>query len=75
MLNIYEQAKEKMAPADIDHWQSDLYLKKTPVSELLVETYDYKGLVSTFVDEINHEPWYEIPFGYVPFFRSGGLDD
>lgn len=48
MINIYERAVKKMKPEEIDHWQTDLYLKVTPVSKRLVEEYDYRNQVSMF---------------------------
>lgn len=65
MMNIHEQAKKQMKSKDIDHWQSDLYLKVTPISEKLVDKYDYKNLVTTFIDNIDHDLWFEIPFAYI----------
>lgn len=52
-------------PAEhIDHWQSDLYLKVTPETTALVNKYRYKNHVTKFIDNIDHEPWYEVPFAY-----------
>ena len=52
-------------PAEhIDHWQSDLYLKVTPETTALVNKYRSKNHVTKFIDNINHEPWYEVPFAY-----------
>lgn len=50
---------------DIDHWQTDLYLRKTPevtakVINKLPDT--FKKNVTTFRDQIDHDIWYEIPF-------------
>ena len=52
-------------PAEhIDHWQSDLYLKVTPETTALVNKYRSKNHVTKFIDNIDHEPWYEVPFAY-----------
>lgn len=52
-------------PAEhIDHWQSDLYVKVTPETTALVNKYRYKNQVTKFIDNIDHEPWYEVPFAY-----------
>ena len=52
-------------PAEhIDHWQSDLYLKVTPETTALVNKYRFKNHVTKFIDDIDHEPWYEVPFAY-----------
>ena len=72
MTNIYEEAVRSMNPEDIANWQTDLYLKVTPESRRLVEKYDYKNLVETFVDNIDHELWYDIPFAYTPEWEGRG---
>lgn len=52
-------------PAEhIDHWQSDLYLKVTPETTALLNKYHFKKQVTKFIDNIDHEPWYEVPFAY-----------
>lgn len=57
--------REAGIPAEhIDHWQSDLYLKVTPETTALVNKYRYKNQVTKFIDNIDHEPWYEVPFAY-----------
>lgn len=62
--SILELAMQQMPPEEIDHWQSDLYLKKTPVSDKLVADYEWKNQVTVFRDNIDNELWYEIPFAY-----------
>lgn len=64
MTNIYERALKEMNPADIDHHEGDLYLRVNEISTKLVNEYEYKGIVTRFVDNIDHVLWYEIPFGY-----------
>lgn len=57
--------REAGIPAEhIDHWQSDLYLKVTPETTALVNKYRSKNNVTKFIDDIDHEPWYEVPFAY-----------
>ena len=40
--DIYRQALQKMAPDEIDHHESDLYLKKNEVSDKLISNYKFK---------------------------------
>ena len=62
-------------PAEhIDHWQSDLYLKVTPETTALVNKYRFKKQVTKFIDNIDHEPWYEVPFAYSAYFEDKQLD-
>ena len=64
MKNIYEIALKLMDSKDIDHHESDLYLRKNSVSDKLVKEYDYPKQVTLFRDNIEHELWYEIPCTY-----------
>lgn len=69
MKNIYKQAIKKMSEKDIDHYNSDLYLRVNSISKKLIKEYNFKENVETFVDEIDHELWYDIPFAYLPFYK------
>lgn len=69
MKNIYKQAIMKMSEKDIDHYNSDLYLRVNSISKKLIQEYNFKENVETFVDEIDHELWYDIPFAYLPFYK------
>lgn len=54
---------------DIDTHESDIYVLKTPeTTKIIKDYYDSQGLKSqatTFIDNITHRPFYEIPFGYM----------
>lgn len=69
MKNIYKQAIKKMSEKDIDHYNSDLYLRVNSISKKLIKEYNFKENVKTFTDEIDHELWYDIPFAYLPFYK------
>ena len=62
--NIHQILAEGMPKEQISHWYSDLYVKVTPFSKEIVSKYEYKHLVKTFVDQIDNELWFEIPFAY-----------
>ena len=70
MKNIYEEAVKRMFENEIDHHCSDLYLKVTPESQKLVADYDFAENVTTFRDQIEGKPWYEIPFAYTPYWEN-----
>lgn len=61
---IYEIAVKVMPKEDIDHYYNDLYLRRTDVSDELINRLEPKSLVSTFVDGIDHDLWYDLPFCY-----------
>jgi len=52
-------------PEEIDHHGNDLYCKVTPATTAIINDYESKCNVTTFIDNINSELWYEIPFCYV----------
>ncbi len=54
-----------MKKTDIDHHEGDLYVRKNDISDKFVEGYQFKNLVTVFTSQIDHELWYEIPFGYI----------
>ena len=72
---LLHKAREQMKPEEIAIYESsgsDLFLKVTPVSTELIEQYDSKENVKKFIDNIDHEPWYEIPFGNTDWWEKRG---
>lgn len=71
MLNgrqLYDQIVAK--GLEIEHWQSDLYVKLTPEATELVEQYEYPNNVTVFKSTKDGSEWYDIPFCYAPFWDS-----
>lgn len=72
---LLHKARELMKPEEIATYESsgsDLFLKVTPVSTYLIEQYDFKENVKKFRDNIDHEPWYEIPFANCDWWEKRG---
>jgi len=67
---IYERALELLNPDEISHHESDLYLKKNHISEMLVDECEFSKSVSVFINQKDKQIWYDIPFGYDPFWNS-----
>lgn len=63
---IHAELAKVLNPREIDHHYSDLYCKVTPASSAIIDQYEYKQWVTTFIDNIDHKLWYEIPFCYNP---------
>ena len=63
---FWNELVEKIPESDIDHWQTDLYLRSTPTSDMLVNKYlgDMGGMLSMFVSDGG--VWYDLPFAYLP---------
>ena len=69
------KARQQMNPEEIATYESsgsDLFLRVTPISTALIEQYDFKGNVKKFIDAINHELWYEIPFANTDWWEAKG---
>ena len=52
----------------IDHHESDLYVLKTDVSSKVLNTYEFKGNIETFISQTEpykSKVWYDIPFAYI----------
>ena len=64
---VYEIAVASMDPADIDHHETDLYLRVNDVSRVIIGALDNTALLSIFISNIEpRAPWYELPFCYIP---------
>lgn len=61
---IYKEICKVTTEEERGHWCSDLYCKVTDKTREIIKDYEYKGNVETFIDQITHTPWYDIPFAY-----------
>lgn len=52
----------------LDHHESDLYIKDSPLARELVEKHGLK--YTCFIDDIEHQRWLDVPFAYAPFWRE-----
>lgn len=68
---IYAAAVATLPAEDIDHHNSDLYLRRTPEAKALVDRLENKALLSTFRDP-SGAVWYELPFCFSPYWENPG---
>lgn len=66
---IYAIALATLPAEDIDHHNSDLYLKKTPAAAAIVTRLENRSLLSVFRDP-DGVAWYELPFCFTPFWEN-----
>lgn len=66
---IYAVALATLPAEDIDHHNSDLYLKRTPAAVALVARLENKALLSVFRDP-DGVAWYELPFCFTPYWEN-----
>lgn len=59
--DIVTIAKAHMKPEDIDHHESDLYLKANDISREIIGRINWPHHVETFISNIEpHVPWFDI---------------
>ena len=69
--SIYEALAKVMAPNEIDHHESDLYVLRNEKSQPIVEA--YVGSARMFTSNVDHKLWYDLPFAYQPFWEKKGV--
>lgn len=69
---LYAAMMEATTPAERDHHSSDLYIKVTPITLLIMDRYEHRSHVSTFHDETDPRRalWYDVPFAYLPYWQG-----
>ena len=73
--NIHAVLVKELPAEDIDHHDSDLYVRKTPKSTEIINRLTTKSLLSTFKDQIDGDTWYELPFCFSPNLKKEGLNE
>jgi hypothetical protein len=68
--HIGEYEKAQKAGIPMDNHYSDLYLLVCPKSKELIAEYPYKQSVSTFLNQIDNNLWFEIPFEFYPYWAN-----
>lgn len=66
---IYAAAVATLPAEDIDHHNSDLYLRRTPEAKALVDRLENKALLSTFRDP-SGAVWYDLLFCFAPYWET-----
>lgn len=66
---MYAAAVSALPAEDIDHHNSDLYLKRTPASQALIARLANRSLLTTFRDS-DGVVWYELPFCFTPYWAD-----
>lgn len=66
--SIYEKCV--LFEVEIRHHESDLYIPVNELTRALVESYEFKGSVDTFENQIEGGVWYDIPFAFDPYLEN-----
>ena len=67
--DVYEVAIVELPAGDIDHHNSDLYIKRTAASQAIIARLTNRSLLATFRDS-DGVVWYELPFCYIPYWEN-----
>ena len=67
--DVYAVAIAELPAGDIDHYNSDLYLKRTPASQAIIARMENRSLLSIFRDS-DGVAWYDLPFCYTPYWEN-----
>lgn len=68
---LYDALVAAMPADQIDHHESDLYVKCTEVSTKIIYEAELSPVMkSTFVDQITHTLWYDLAFCYSPYWEA-----
>jgi hypothetical protein len=70
-MNLYERLKN--AGCEIDNHESDLYFKKTEMSDKILRDYELETMrleKKLFVSEIDNCWWWDVPFMYTPYWEK-----
>lgn len=68
MKTICQQLKYNGVPTETH--ESDLLAKKTEISNIIVDAYEFKNNVVTFRSQIDGTIWYDIPFANDLFWEK-----
>lgn len=62
---------DKVIAAGIEHDNhcSDLYIPVNEETRKLVNEYEHKCNVTTFMCNVTKVPWFDIPFAYEPYWK------
>lgn len=66
MRDIYTAALRVLPASDLDHHETDLYIKVSEASVALVASYDFRGNVEKFRSPLDGCLWFDVPFAYTP---------
>lgn len=68
-MSLYQELKQN--GIETSHWQSDLYFPVTDESLAILRNHPLQYSNATkFTDEITKKSWFDVPFGFMPFWEK-----
>jgi hypothetical protein len=71
ITSIWDEVKR--LGIQFDSHETDLYIPVNEQTKELVHRWKFSGNARTFVSQIDHKLWYDLPFAYVPAWESKGV--
>jgi hypothetical protein len=65
MPSFYETVKKLIPPSEIDHHESDLYVRDTPLARTIIRQF---GMNSVDFKGTDGQRWIDVLFAYAPFW-------
>jgi hypothetical protein len=65
MPSFYETVRKLIPPSEIDHHESDLYVRDTPLARTIIRQF---GQNSVSFQGTDGKRWIDVPFAYAPFW-------
>ena len=69
-LEFYDAVMKVLKPEEVSCWTCDLQCRVTSQTTALVENCAFAHLITQFRSVIDGEMWYEIPWGYKPWWEE-----
>lgn len=66
--SLYQTLKGLLPAAYLDHHESDLYVRKTPLTVSIIR--QFGANVSSFKSDKDGHEWLDVPFAYEPFWEK-----
>lgn len=68
ITNIYQECRNLGIPTA--NYESDLHIPATPETRKLIQRYEFKQNVASFVSALDGKEWFNVPFAYTPWWDS-----
>ena len=69
MAKSFYQTLKRLVPASyLDHHESDLYVRDTPIARLVIRQFGRES--SGFTSKVDGQRWLDVPFAYEPFWNK-----
>lgn len=69
MPSFYETIKKLIPKDELDHHESDLYVRDSELARTIIRQFG-KTDGTTFISRVDGKKWHDLPFAYEPFWNK-----